>query len=149
MQHKNNMVEDTIFWMGVQTSSKKTGTCLRRVLRELVGAGLLYLRDPRLQVAVLSQSVGSGEVWAYFPVHRRRWITSHVELKSTTRILLVICASGVESRACRETEEELRHHTGHVLRYLAHPTLSNECKDADREWKKWTKQRPGRIAERG
>ena len=118
---KSRIVDDTISWLGVQTSSKKVQICLRRVLQEMVGEGLLILRDRRLQIAVLEHSVGMGEVWAYFPAHRRRWIAKYVDLKSTTRIVLVICAPGVERRPSRETEKELRRHIGHVLRYPANP----------------------------
>ena len=137
---RSSMVDNTIRWLKVQTGSRKVLRCLRHVFEEMVGEALLGLRDRRLQIEVLSHSIGMGEVWAYFPVHKRRWIAKHVELRPTTRILLVICQPGMERRPCRDTEKELRHHLGHVLLYLRNPTGPNECPDADKEWKEWKRK---------
>ena len=76
---KGNTVDDTISWLGVQTSSKKVKACVRSVFQEMVAESLLFLRDPRLQIACLPNCAGTG-VWAYFPVHRRRLIARHVSL---------------------------------------------------------------------
>lgn len=132
-------VEDTISLLGVQTSPRKLTTCFRTVLQELPGGGLLLLRDSRLQIAVLPYFLDDKVAHAYFPVHRRRRISKLVDVRSTTRVLLAISASAAESLPSRDTEEALRHQIGHVLLYLRQPRASNECPDANREWKEWSR----------
>jgi hypothetical protein len=133
-QMKRSMADDTLAWLGVQTHSKRVQRCLKKVLDEMIAEAQLILRDRRLQIEVIPRSSGPGEVWAYFPMHRRRLIAKDMSLKPTTRVLLLICKPGVESRPLKKTEEELRHHLGHVLRYLHRPKWRNECKDADKAW---------------
>jgi hypothetical protein len=134
-QMKHRMSDHTLAWLGLETRSNRVRRCLKRVLDEMIPEAQLCLRDRRLQIEVIPQSWGMGEVWAYFPVHRRRMIAKQVSLKPTTRVLLVICKPGVEARPLKRTEEELRHHLGHVLRYLERPKWRNECKDAEKAWR--------------
>jgi hypothetical protein len=54
------------------------------------------------------------------------------QLKPETRVLLLLNAARIEEETF---EGDLRHHLGHVLLYLRSPTASNECADADREWR--------------
>jgi|SRR5271169_291683 len=92
--------------------------------------------DNRFQLAVVPFSLGTDPAWAYYPVHRRRRIAKHVELKPETRVLLVIFEPDVERLPYEETLMKLRHHIGHVLRYLRDSKSKNDCSDAEREWKK-------------
>lgn len=94
------------------------------------------LIDNRFQLAVVPFSLGTDPVWAYFPVHRRRRIANRIEIRPETRVLLVIFEPDVERLPYEQTMNKLRHHIGHVLRYLRGPKLKNDCSDAETEWKK-------------
>jgi hypothetical protein len=91
------------------------------------------LRHPHL--ATIGHSV-----WAYFPVHRGRYIARPFPPKPETRVLLIFGAPAVSEEPVKLFEGRLRHHLGHVLRYLWTPQAPNECADADREWHQSTEQ---------
>lgn len=116
--------------------SPQVEKCLDAVWRELDSDAWFDLMDNRLQLAVVPFSFGTDPVWAYFPVRRRRRIAKFVELKPETRVLLVIFEPDLEDLPYDETMKKLRHHIGHVLRYLRGPKLKNDCSDAETEWKK-------------
>ena len=108
---------------------------MRRVLVELSAGSQLALRkNPKLQVVVLPEAAYS--VWAYFPIHQKRTIVRHfnIRLKHKAGVLLVLSEKHVEEQSARKTNSELRHHLGHTLLYLRTPRRSNECEDAFREW---------------
>jgi hypothetical protein len=114
--------------MGEQ--SRRIQQSVRRVLSELSGESLLFLRDSRLEVMVLPETMHS--TWAYFPIHRRRWISRKLQPKPQTRVLLVIGTAGF----AKETfEGYLRDHLGHTLLYLRSPKAWNDCKAAWKEWR--------------
>ena len=118
---------------GLQRYSHRLQTCMRRVLRELTPESQLVLRrEPKLQVEVVPESTES--VWAYFPVHRRRFIVTRLKLKlkPTARVLLVISEKHTDSDI--QFTDYLRDHLGHVLLYLRSPRSRNERQDAGREW---------------
>ncbi len=117
-------------------SSPDVEKCLDTILRELDSDARFDLIDSRLQLAVVPFSLGTDPAWAYFPVHRLRRIAKHTQLRPETRVLLVIFEPDVESLPHEETLTKLRHHIGHVLRYLRSPKSKNDCSDAEREWKK-------------
>jgi hypothetical protein len=117
--------------MGEQ--SRRIQTCVRKVLNELVAEAHLILRGPRLEVMVAPES--SHSVWAYFPMHRNRWIARQLSPKPETRVLLVLSTAGFEKEPVRQLGEYLRHHLGHALLYLDDPKARNECKDAMKEWR--------------
>jgi len=110
--------------------------CLDTVWRELNLDAVLALMDSRFQFEVVPFSLDTDPVWAYFPVHRRRKIAKFVEVKPDTRVLLVIFEPDVGRLPQEETLNKLRHHIGHVLRYLRDPKSKNDCSDAVMEWKK-------------
>jgi hypothetical protein len=119
---------------GIDKHSPKVQTCMRRVLSELIAGSQLALRkNPKLQVVVLPEAAHS--VWAYFPIHQKRTIIRHfnIRLKHGARVLLLSEKHG-EEQSARKTNTELRHHLGHTLLYLRSPRRSNECEDADKEW---------------
>jgi hypothetical protein len=108
---------------------------MRRVLGEMVAEAQLTLRkNPKLQVVVLPEAAYS--VWAYFPIHQKRTVIRHfnIRLKHRARVLLVLSEKHVEEQSARKTNTKLRHHLGHTLLYLRSPRRSNECEDADKEW---------------
>jgi hypothetical protein len=106
---------------------------VRGVLSELSVTSLLTLKDLRLEVRVLPESIHN--TWAYFPIHRRRLIAHKLGSKPQTRVLLVIGTVGFE----KETfEGYLRHHVGHAMLYLRSPKSPNECEDAMKEWNSCT-----------
>ena len=117
-------------------SSPAVEKCLDAVLRELDSDARFDLMDSRFQLAVVPFALGTDPAWAYFPVHHRRKIAKHIELRPETRVLLVIVEPEVERLPYEETMKKLRHHIGHVLRYLRGPKSKNDCSDAEREWKK-------------
>lgn len=55
------MAHDTLAWLGVDSGSAKVMLCLRRVVAEMPAETQLVLRDRRLQVAIVPESVGIGE----------------------------------------------------------------------------------------
>lgn len=150
--------------------------CVRRVLTELDGEALLRLKDPRLEIMVLSEAelrrvqavirtlvictltsvptpqqwatalqrwlkrhpgmVIGHSVWAYFPVHRRRYIARLFPAKPETRVLLVFGPTDGGREPVKVFEDHLRDHLGHVLLYLRSPKARNECPDAMKEWHK-------------
>jgi len=134
MKH-NFYVDLLIAEWGIEKRSPKLGACMRRVLSELeTGAQLTLRKNPKLQVAVLPEAGVS--VWAYFPIHRKRWVVRRwkIELKPTARVLLLISEKRIDQQSARMTNIDLRHHLGHALLYLRSPRKRNECPDADREW---------------
>jgi hypothetical protein len=86
-------------------SSPAVEKCLHAVLRELDSDARFDLMDSRFQLAVVSFSLGTDPVWASFPVHRRRRIAKHVQLRPETRFLLVIFEPAVERLPYEEYEE--------------------------------------------
>ena len=121
---------------GLEQASRKVQVSMDKVLSELSASAQLLLRkEPRLQVLVLPEADYS--VWAYFPVHRRRWIAQKLgdRVKPRTRALLVISEKHFEEQRLRQSENDLRDHLGHALLYLRRPKARNECVDAEREWK--------------
>lgn len=105
---------------------------LRKVLYELSDRACWNLRDERLEVKVM-QEAGHG-VWAYFPIHRRRWIAVELSPKETTRVLLVLGLSHFEVESAEMLEDWLRDHLGHALLYLREPKAQNNCSAAQEEW---------------
>ena len=112
---------------------------IRRVLDELDPTGLTRLNDPAFEVMVLRKADtriwSPCSVWAYFPVHRRRWITKKLNPRPATRMLLVFGMENFEEEKPAEFEWRLRDHIGHVLLYLRSPRAKNDCPDAMKEWK--------------
>ena len=117
-------------------SSPAVEKCLDAILRKLDSAARFDLMDRRFQLAVVPFSLGTDLAWAYFPVHHRREIARHIEIRPEARVLLVIFEPEVERFPYEETMKKLRHHFGHVLRYLRAPKSKNDCSDAVMEWKK-------------
>jgi hypothetical protein len=129
---------------------------VKAVLMELHPEAQLLLRnEQRLQVEVIEGSVmGDLDVWAYFPMHKRRFQTHFHDLRPATRVLLVIGSRLFRKRKhvfidkiAGETwthgaPDLLRDHLGHALLYLRKPKARNECADAWREWKECC--RPGK-----
>jgi hypothetical protein len=112
----------------------RTEDCLRSVLEELQPSAQMFLRnEPKLQVIVDPRAGHS--VWAYFPVRQRRSIVRDlgIQLSPTARVLLVLRAENTESDS--QFMGHLRDHLGHVLLFLRSPKASNECENADREWR--------------
>jgi hypothetical protein len=106
--------------------------CVDRILRPMVTEALYVLRDLRLQVVVVPRS--SFGVWAYFPIHSRRWIVRRhqLALHSQAKVLLVVSASDIGNRPQLETLVELAHHLGHVFCYLHNGRWIHGCLDADK-----------------
>jgi hypothetical protein len=120
---------------GIDKHSPKVQTCMRRILSELIAESQLILRlNPKLQVVVLPEAAYS--VWAYFPIHQKRTIVRHfnIRLKHKAGVLLLLSEKHIQEQSARKTNTELRHHLGHTLLYLRSPRRPNECQDADREW---------------
>ncbi len=123
---------------GLKSQSAKFQREVKRVLMELHPEIHLFLRNhPKLQVEI---SKGGPEgVWAYFPVHSRRWVARRFKLKPTTRVLLVLTSQMFDERTRKRTgfdaTHHLRDHLGHTLLYLRQPKARNHCADAMREWK--------------
>jgi hypothetical protein len=116
------------------TSFRRT---VEKVLMELCAEALLILRsDPRLQVEIAPG--GPEDVWAFFPMHRRRLIARDFPPKPSTRVLLVLRSQMFDKR-CADIDgvECLRDHLGHTLLYLWNPKARNECADAAREWREF------------
>jgi hypothetical protein len=129
---------------GIQKRSR-VRTCMRRVLSELTPGVQLELRqNQKLQVAVVPEAAFSA--WAYFPIHRKRWIVRHLdlELKPTARVLLVISEKRIEEQSPTLTDADLRDHLGHTLLYLRSPRKRNECADAFEEWRRSVNEKPSR-----
>jgi hypothetical protein len=121
----------------VTKQSPRIQASMRRVLNELDGECQVFLRrEPRLEV--MFRPNGPHSVWAFFPIHKRRWIAKEYKPKSETRILLLFGTENFEQDAVRSTDDYLRHHLGHVLLYLHSPGARNDCPDAEREWKRCT-----------
>lgn len=116
--------------------SQRMQTCVRKILNELVAEALPRLKDPRLEVMVTPVTIGCGSVWAYYPVHRKRWIARQLSPKPQTRVLLVLSTAGFEEEPVRLLKDYLRDHLGHALLYLRDPKARNECSDAQREWQR-------------
>jgi hypothetical protein len=132
------LVKETLSFLGVQIRGEQEwedGLC--RILDEMEEEGLLILRDPRSRIVITDADVRI--VWAYFPIHRRRWIIKFIPVSPETRVLIVISSVAVEREPTAVFEKELRHHFGHTLLYLQHPKWRNECEDANRAWKKFSK----------
>lgn len=112
------------------TKTHKVTKCLDRLLRTMVIEGVYMLRDPRLQVVVLPGNM----IWAYFPIHRRRWIVGkppHVP-EPEVKVMMVIGEDCVRDQPLTTTMAEVAHHFGHVLCYLQRPKWIHDCADADR-----------------
>jgi hypothetical protein len=118
--------------MGEQ--SPRIQTCVRKVLSEMEVSALLVLRrEPRLEVIVRPDDALS--VWAYFPIHCRRWIARQLHPKAQTRVLLVFSLPKCEKTPAKVLQDQIRDHLGHVLLYLRDPKARNECRDAMKEWR--------------
>jgi hypothetical protein len=114
--------------------SSRIQSCLRKVLAELSDGACRRLRDDKLEVKILPTA--DYGVWAYFPIHRRRWITRELYPKETTRVLLVLGTSHFEEESLEVLEDWLRDHLGHSLLYLREPKAKNVCSVAQEEWEK-------------
>jgi hypothetical protein len=165
---------------GMGEQSRRIRSSVRRVLNELTGEALLFLKDPRLEVKVLSDAdlqrvqtviralvirtlsslptpqqwqervcrwlerhpgiVIGHSVWAYFPVHRRRYVARLFPPKPETRVLLVFSTAGAEKERRKVFEDQIRDHLGHVLLYLRSPKARNDCPDAMKEWRRSTRR---------
>jgi hypothetical protein len=79
---------------GLLSAPPRVQACARVVLEELTLEALLILKDVKFEVAVVPRSV--VDVWAYFPVHRTRWIAPQVRPKPETRVLLVLSRQDFE-----------------------------------------------------
>lgn len=112
--------------------------CLDEALRELGMAARVALLDRRLQVAVVPFSHNTDPVWAYFPVHRRRRIARHVDLRPETRVLLVFYQPDVRTQSKEYLLNKLHHHLGHVFLWLRDSKLKQDCLAAEEEWKRCT-----------
>jgi hypothetical protein len=77
-------------------SSPEVDKCLDTVFRELNSDAQFDLTDRRFQLAVVPFSFGTDPAWAYFPVHRRRGIAKHIQLRPEARVLSVIFEPNVE-----------------------------------------------------
>jgi hypothetical protein len=125
---------------GLEKHSRRIQTCMRRVLGELTPQTLLVLRrEPRLQVVVHPEEGCS--VWAYFPIHKNRFIVRHVihlgiQVRPTVRVLLVISEARFYKQPLKLTRDQLRDHLGHVLLYLRSPKAQNDCRNAGKEWRR-------------
>jgi hypothetical protein len=119
---------------GMEAASKRFQRILRRVLNELYPGSLVLLKDPRLEVRVVSDPV-EATAWAYFPVHRRRLIAQELKPKAQTRVLLVLNGLHFEDYRVAYVMDCFRDALGHVLLYLRSPKAQNECSDAMREWR--------------
>lgn len=134
------MLDQMICWRieewGLTDQPEIIQAAVRKVLGELDGEALMYLKDRRLEVRVVRR-YGLGPVWAYFPMHRGRIEYRELDPRPlpTTRVLLVISSDDVLEKPPAEFEKHLRHHLGHVMLYLFKPKARNECTDADREWR--------------
>jgi len=115
--------------------------CLAEALLELGMAARSALLDRRLQLAVVPSSDATDPVWAYFPVHRRRKIARHVDVRPETRVLLVFCEPDVRSQSKEYIMNKLRHHLGHVFLYLRNPKSTHDCPAAEEEWKRCIQDR--------
>lgn len=110
--------------------------CFDSVVEELGILAQVALLDPRLQMEVVPVSSDGFPVHAFFPMHRHRWITKWIEVRPTTRILLLLSKPDIEGMPKEEVLKALRHHLGHSLLYLREPKAKNECPAADEEWKR-------------
>ena len=141
MNHKEQTrqrVDATLAWFQARallpsTIAPRVLWCLRRGLSELSCSALLILRDKRLQIVV--QKEKSFSVWAYFPVHRRRWIARQLHPHPQTRVLLVFSEETIGGQTRALTIAQLRCHLGHTFLYLRQPRAQNDCPDAMREWR--------------
>jgi len=112
------------------------------MLGELVAEALLQLRDQRLQVILWDEPFGM-DVWAYFPLHRRRIVARHQAvqrvLRPNTRILLTLRKTAFLTEPARKMDSLLRDHFGHILLYLKDSRALNDCPDAMKEWQRCCK----------
>ena len=161
---------------GISEQPRHIQHSVRRVLSELTAEALLCLKDPRLEVKVLSDAdlqhvqaairalvIGTltsvptpqqwwarvqrwlarhpgmaigHSVWAYFPVHRRRYVARLFPPKPETRVLLVFSTASAENERRKVFEDQIRDHLGHILLYLRSSKARNDCPDAMREWRR-------------
>jgi hypothetical protein len=122
---------------GMDKQPRRLQVSVRRVLCELHPAALYLLKDPRFEVMVILKPDYS--VWAYFPVHRRRWVAREYHPKRGTRVLLMFSISASDQTPRKLFEDQIRHHLGHVLLYLRAPKAWNDCDAACREWDESTR----------
>ncbi len=131
------LVAETLSWLGVHMRGEQEWEYgLHRVLEEMKPEALFILWDRRLQIEIRNHDCRL--VWAYFPIHRHKWLKKYVDVRPSTQVLLMISADRVEERPTEMYEKLLRHQLGHILRALQN-TWPNECYHATREWKKWSK----------
>jgi hypothetical protein len=115
-------------------ASDRIRASVRRVLEELECEALLFLRgEPKLEVMVRPKA--NFNVWAYFPVYKKRWIAQQCEPKPSTRVLLLFGEEQCEEEGAEALEDHLRDHLGHTLLYLRSPKAPNNCPDAQKEWR--------------
>src|SRR5260370_38092636 len=112
---------------------RRIQTCVRKILNELDAEALQSLRDPRFEVIVTPVTIGFGSVWAYFPVHRKRWIARKLSPKPQTRVLLVLSTAGFEDEPVRGLEDYLGDHLGDTLLYLRDPKARHDGGDEQQE----------------
>ena len=113
----------------------------QRVKHELARQGL----SPLQRAWLLAQPHPGGvlvSVWAYFPMHRNRQFTTSatrisevIDVRDTTRVLLVFSEQYISRQPRSKTIAELRCHLGHTFLYLRQPRAQNDCPDAMREWR--------------
>lgn len=113
--------------------------CFDSVIEELGILARVILLDPRLQIEVVPDPSNGFPVYAFFPMHRRRWTTKWIEVRRTTRVLLLLSQPDIEAISKEEAKDQLRHHLGHALLYLREPKAKNECAAANDEWERGTK----------
>jgi hypothetical protein len=138
VRREKQMANDTITWLGLRPGSDTATICLGRVLSECHPSSLLLFRDKRLQIEVVKvdDPIRDYSVWAYFPVHRRRWIAKRVSLQPSSKVLLVLSLPLIEKQPRRLTYAQMRDHLGHAFLYLLSPKARNECQDAMKWWKR-------------
>ena len=133
---KKGIFDDLTSWLGMKTSSARVVRCFDKVLGELSQKPLLALSDLRLRIAVIPFSFNADPVSAVFGADGQKYYEELFEPDSETEILLVVFEPDVDRLLFEFTVRRLRHHMGHVLRYLEDPELENDCSDAEREWQK-------------
>ena len=133
-QRSSDPVADQIERWKLETDRPKVVKYLERILHGMETWTISILSDPRLQVAAIPRSM----IWAYFPVHKRRWIVRQLpySIDSRVRVLLVVGEDSVMDQPKRRTMAELAHHFGHALCYLRDPRRIHTCADANRTARK-------------
>jgi hypothetical protein len=102
-------------------------------------SGMLKSATARLRWLERHPGIVVGHsVWAYFPIHRRRYVARLFSPRPETRVLLTF---GKPEAKKNLFEDQLRDHLGHSLLYLRSPKAANDCCNAAKEWRRSTAQR--------